>query len=196
MAPAISHRTYSPEELPPALVVAKQRAFEQFLNDYVAYLFVPEMLSKVLQTHFYEVAMDVARTIQLVMPHQTNVDLFAAQLTEEMKQKAARRAQEMNAVATSVLVDQRNYILARHINEEAWKCGVSNTEMMSGTDTNMPSPRRAFAYKLSADSSLSRGPACGLVEDSITSLSESIRTRAQDDITHFLEIYKREREGA
>ncbi len=173
-----------------------RRAYVQFLNDYVAHGFAEEEGEKEVQGHFYAQALAIAPFLAAIAPPGT-LELAASHVTEQQRQKARRNYRELRETAAAVLIDQRNYLLASHINGRAAEMGLrpQNGVPFSGMETENGQPCHAFALKLMADSSLSRGPASGLKEEAVTMLEHHIARQAETDIAGFLQLYAREHEN-
>lgn len=194
------HRPPAPSDAPlphlretPRLRTISRRAYETFLNLHIQYLFDERALAEESRKAFYALAMEIAAVLEYEDPPPPNIELHATAIAEEMQRKARRQSVSLQQLIQEVLVDQRNHLLARHINERARKMGMG--DRFSGIDTACGSPRKAFVYKLLADSSLGRGPASGLDSDTVHAVSEELKARAASDVQAFLERYYREHEA-
>lgn len=169
-----------------------REAYAVFLNDYIAHGFEEAEGDSAAQGHFYAQALAMAKILS-TQPGHSNVELEASHLVEQQRQRAKRNYRHLREVAELVLVDQRNFLLAGHINRRAEAIGFSNPEKpFSGMETENGQPCHAFALKLMADSSLNRGQAQGLCEDAVTKMEQHIARRAEADISLFLQVYERE----
>lgn len=180
-APAVSGMS-------PRLALLCRKCYEQFLNDYTAHGFAESAGDEEIEGHFPAFVLAMAELMT-----GTHGDLEAHTLAEQQRQKARRNYRQLLELAQSVLVDQRNYLLAHHINTTAGAMGFTGEDTpFSGMETENGQPCHAFACKLLADSSLGRGPAQGLTEDAITMFEHHLARRADTEIGDFLQVYQRE----
>lgn len=169
-----------------AVQAATQQIYVVFLNDYVANGFNEIEGERKSQSRFYAEALEYSRMTG-------TSQLEASGIAENQRQRARRNYQQIMELAESVLVDQRNYLLACLINARASAVGCAvQSRPYSGTETLSGQPCHAFALKLMADASLGRGMAKGLQEDAVTMLEHHIAHRAESEVQEFLIAFEEE----
>ncbi len=163
-----------------------------FLNDYIAQGFNEHEGDQQSQGHFYGQALQLAKAME-VEGRKGNLQLEASECAEQQRQKARRNYRQLKEIAESVLIDQRNYLLACIINAQASKVGCAvHGRPYSGIDTRHGQPSHAFAHKLMADAALGRGFAAGLQEDAVMQLEQKIAVRAEQEMSHFIKVFEAE----
>jgi hypothetical protein len=179
------------ETIETQLIALSRQCYTEFLNDYIAHGFDESEAELEVRGHVYTQTLSISKMMESKNV-QRNRELDASDLAEQQRQKARRNYREVLKLAESVLVDQRNYLLAKHINTSATEMGFHPDTPFSGIETEYGQPCHAFACKLLADSSLGRGAAQGLEEAAITMLEHHIARRADEEISHFLKLYQQE----
>lgn len=173
------------------LQLLTRECYVEFLNDYVSEGLDESAGEKQVQKH-YAAQVKGLKTLLTSVGNMPEAELEATERVEQQKQKALRNYRQLMEVTMEVLKDQRNYMLARHINHGAAAMGFKTDTPFSGMETENGQPCHAFACKLLADSSLGRGFSKGLLEDSVTLLEHHIAQRADAEVTQFLEHYRGE----
>ena len=161
------------------------------------HLFDAETQRIALREAFYPQALIIARTLEHHNVNEHEIILIASHYTEQALQTARRHADELKRMSESVLIDERNHQLATYVNQQAQAMGLQqDATPFSGVETQKGSPSRAYGCKLSADSSLNRGAARGLMQESITALVSMIQQQATQDIRHYVSLRQQEMKEA
>lgn len=192
-----SKPAYTPKLMEGSKAVTQltQEAFAIFLNDYVAHGFNEMEGDRESQGHFYIKALEIAKALE-VSGTKGNLQLEASAIAEQQRQRARRCYHEICEMAQSVLIDQRNYLLALLINARASEVGcASQNRPYSGIETSYGQPCHAFALKLLTDAALGRGFAKGLQEDAVTMMEHHIAKQAESEIQHFIAVFEEEEEA-
>lgn len=173
------------------LQLLTRECYVEFLNDYISHGLEESAGEKQVQKH-YAAQIRAFKTLLSSVGNMPAAEMEATERVEQQKQKALRNYHQLMEVTMEVLKDQRNYMLARHINHDAAAMGFNTANPFSGIETENGQPCHAFACKLLADSSLGRGFAQGLLEDSVTLLEHHIAQRADAEVANFLQHYREE----